>query len=147
MSTVPTSVRFSKVVHAHRLQSSLPSCHLRGKERYLRATFVKTNASSTCYRRNIATILPVVRPGRNRVGDLAALIKKNMCRSLRDAGHNLLKSLEIGDGLPLTRIIRTHSCSQRFESFVATRGVQAPVRRAPPLPVSLKGSWLSCPMR
>jgi hypothetical protein len=62
----------AKIARTKNLQSSLPSCHLRGKERELRATFVARNASSTCYRRGVATILSVVRQGRNGAGDLAA---------------------------------------------------------------------------
>ena len=50
------------------------SCHLRGKGRELRATFVARSGSSTCYRRGVATIPSVVRPGRNGVGHRAALI-------------------------------------------------------------------------
>jgi hypothetical protein len=62
----------AKIARTKNSQSSLPSCHLRGKELALRATFVARNASSTCYRRGIATILSVVRQGRNGAGDLAA---------------------------------------------------------------------------
>jgi hypothetical protein len=65
----------AKIARTTTLQSTLPSCHLRGEERKRSATFVARNARFTCYRRGAATILSVVRSGRNVVGDLAALIK------------------------------------------------------------------------
>ena len=82
------------------VQSSLPSCHLRSKERELRATFVARNASSTCYRRGVATILSVVRPGRNGVGDLAALIKTKSVPAFTGYDLNSLKRLEFENGHP-----------------------------------------------
>ena len=74
----------AKIARTTNLQSTLPSCHLRGEERKRRATFVARNASSRRYRRRVATIVSVVRPGQTEVGDLATGSKPKAYRLLRD---------------------------------------------------------------
>ena len=76
------------------------SCHLRGKERQLRATFVARNASSRYYRRGVATILSVVRPGRKDVCDLARRFKTKSVPAFTGYDLNSLMRLEFENGYP-----------------------------------------------
>ena len=51
-----------------------------------------------------------------------------------------------GDYAQLTRIIRTHSCIEKIGILVASPGVQAPAKCAPPPTRIVKGPWFSCPL-
>jgi len=82
------------------LQSSLPTCHLRRTEREFRATFAARNASVTRYRCRVATILSVVRPGRNEIENLAALIEIKSVPAFTGYDLNSLIRLEFEIGHP-----------------------------------------------